>query len=74
MWVLIWSILAILSIGRNNIKLTMVTAKIWQCSDITNGQVNQTFLEEKSKAVDETITKTVVNIHHSLPTNLMCLK
>lgn len=43
MWDLIWSILAVLSIGRNNIKLTMVTAKIWHCSDIANGQVNQTF-------------------------------
>lgn len=37
-------------------------------------RLTKPFLEEKQKAADETITKTVVNIHHSLATNLMCLK
>lgn len=48
----------------------MVTAEIWQCSNITNCQLNQTFLEEKSMAPDETITKTDVNTN-SLPTQLL---
>lgn len=48
----------------------MVTAEIWQRSNITNCQLNQTFLEEKSMAPDETITKTDVNTN-SLPTQLL---
>ena len=64
-------VLAVIAIIANNILLTMATAEIWQRSDITNGQVSQMSLEEKSKSADEPICKAVVIIHHSLPTDLL---